>query len=361
MTVGPEVDDTERLAPEFVATEGRAAAVVAELDFRAARTTVAGVDDPSIAPTLRARAAAQRGAVSDALALLAEVEVGALGHHELAAAAWTVSRIGPRDLNRVLSDRLADGDAFLAENGLALGPRELFVGMLEGAAGRLTDAIGSLTKAAEVGDRRNPFWGALARLELHRVERTALLCDLAVDDGGTAAAARTFFAAGGYAGFLAQLEQRATSDAPVGIAFPVDGVMIDGPRWLVGFGVEPPVEVKPGKGLRALRHLVRNAERRVSAVELDLVANGDDDAADAVAAQLETALAADPMAAGLPDGVAEQLFDDGVRSRVSKLVRRTVARLASDHETLAAHLDASLDTGYACRYAVATTSASWRT
>lgn len=361
MAVRLRVDDAERLAPEFIATEGLAPSVVAELDFRASRPTVAGVDDPSIAPTLRARAAAQRGSVSDALALLADVEVGALGHHELAAAAWTVSRIGPRDLNRALHDRIADGHAFLAEDGLALGPRELFVGMLAGAAGRLTDAIGTLTKAAEVGDRRNPFWGALARLELHRVERTAMLCALDIEGGGSAAAAQTFFAAGGYAGFLAQLDQRATPDAPLRMAYPVDGVMIDGARWSVGFGVEPPVEVKPGKGLRALRHLVRNPERRVSAVELDLVAKGDDDGAETVAAQLATALAADPTAAGLPEWVAEQLFDDAVRSRVSKLVRRTVARLASDHETLAAHLDASLETGYACRYAVATTSASWRT
>lgn len=359
--MGPGFDDVERRAPEFVAVAGLPPFVVAELDFRADRPG-ANVDGSCIAPTLRARAAVQGGDAATAREILDGVCADALGPHELAAAAWTVSRIGPRSLNHEVRDRLAVGPDFLEEGGLALGPRDLFVGMLDGADGRLPDAVDTLTRAAASGDRRNPFWGALARLELHRVQTTAGLCGAEIGDPRAAIAARTFFAAGGYAGFLAQLRFESGADATDDAAHPAAGVMRESGSWTVGFGVEPPVVVQASKGLRALRHLVRHPTRRVSALELDLVAGGDEAGADAVRDRLGAVLHAGGTADDeIPARLREALFDDAVRSRISKLIRRTVTRLGSTHTTLAAHLDASLETGYACRYAVTATSASWRT
>ncbi len=46
----------------------------------------------------------------------------------------------------------------------------------------------------------------------------------------------------------------------------------------------------------------------------------------------------------------ETFFDDTVRSRVTKLLRRTIVKLGETHRLLGAHLDAAVRTGHACRY-----------
>ena len=114
--------------------------------------------------------------------------------------------------------------------------------------------------------------------------------------------------------------------------------------WEVGFGVEPPVRLAASRGLCVLRHLIATAGRPVLAVELERIADG-----------------APPLALGEDDvrllllGVdldtlRAELLDDRARSRISKLLRRTVGRLADQHATLGRHLRSAVTTGRTCRY-----------
>ena len=155
-------------------------------------------------------------------------------------------------------------------------------------------------------------------------------------------AATTFFGAAGHRHL--EGECRAMSGGTIdGRARPSLGHLRPGPRWIVGFGVMPPVEVGPSKGLTVLRHLLANRHRPVTAIELGRVAAGEP-AGD---------LALAPVGAGEPDGDEDlwsAVFDDRVRSRVTKLLRRTVVQLRGAHPLLGQRLDGCLTTGYVCRY-----------
>ena len=124
------------------------------------------------------------------------------------------------------------------------------------------------------------------------------------------AAARTFFLAGGYRSLLQHVEAASG---------PVSAVIELGSPARVGFGVQPAVEVKPGKGLVAIAHLVTNAERVVSAAELAAIVDGRD-ASDIVAITTQSFLGVDSdLDAGVDVGraVRSVLFDEATRSRTT--------------------------------------------
>ena len=191
--------------------------------------------------------------------------------------------------------------------------------MLHGAAGNLANAVEELEAAVVVGDLRAPLWGALSRVELGRVLRTAE----ALPVPGTRpaepvlAAARTFFLAGGYRSLLQRV------DAASG---PVEALVAPS---RVGFGVQPASQVKTSKGLVAIAHLVSNAHRVVSAAELAAVVDGRDAATiAAMTARSWEHFAMDPdvdAGSDVGDAMRRVLFDEAIRSRVSKLLRRTIA------------------------------------
>jgi hypothetical protein len=179
-------------------------------------------------------------------------------------------------------------------------------------------------------------WGAIARVEWYRIVETRRMISGAGPDPAhrsALTAAQTFFAAGGYR----HLAARSAEDA---VAVHT-GALVPGSRWLVGFGAQPSVEVRDAKGLRALRHLVSRRGRPVAAVELDRIADG----ADETAARLDL-----PDDIGDDARLAATVRDDAARSRVSKLLRRTVDRLAEAHHALGAHLATAIRTGYVCVY-----------
>ena len=51
-----------------------------------------------------------------------------------------------------------------------------------------------------------------------------------------------------------------------------------------------------------------------------------------------------------PDGVRRAFRDDRSRSRVSKLLRRTIAQLDDASPTIGRHLAATVSTGHLCSY-----------
>jgi hypothetical protein len=234
------------------------------------------------------------------------------------------------------------------------GPRRMFVGMLHGASGDISRAVDELEAAVVVGDARAPVWGALSRLELGRVLRTAS----SIPVPGTRpaepvlAAARTFFLAGGYRSLLGRLET--ASD-------PVEARLELGPPSRVGFGVQPVAEVKAGKGFVAIAHLVTNAHRVVSAAELAAIVDGRD-ASDVVAITEALLVGTDSdLDAGVDVGgdIRSVLFDETTRSRITKLLRRTVAALSSTHRLVGEHLASSVVTGHGCRYRPVGAPVTW--
>jgi len=52
-------------------------------------------------------------------------------------------------------------------------------------------------------------------------------------------------------------------------------------------------------------------------------------------------------------------FDDTIRSRMTKLLRRTIVKLSESHQLIATHLEASVVTGYGCRYRPAGAGVQW--
>ncbi len=166
-------------------------------------------------------------------------------------------------------------------------------------------------------------------------------------------AAGTFFGAGGYRSLLGCVAE-ASAVVPALIAV--------GPPGRVGFGVQPDVVVRTSKGMAALRHLVVNQHRVVSAAELAVVVEGGDAAR--IAAVQPTVWTsggdeAELEAVGASDTIRAVLFDEATRSRVTKLLRRTIVQLADSHQLIAAHLDASIVTGHGCRYRPVGAAVQW--
>lgn len=342
--------------PDLIDAAAHPAPLAAELDFLAGRFepgATAGADMPA---TLVARSAAARGDAELARRTLAALDIASLEPQELVAMAWTAARVGPIDVIPPLLGRFATADEFLTDGALPLGPRPTLVGQLHAAHGDVERGVAELEHGIVVGDARAPIWGALARLELARV----LLCLGAIDPtrdtsriGGLLTSASTFFRAGGYRALLHRCDDLTRPDRAAGS--PLVGELNDCGHWFVGFGVMPTVELRASKGLAALRHLIECAPRAAPALELDRVVNGDDHAA--IAAMMTAELGADTAPVGEVadvEGIAADLrgllFDDAVRSRISKLIHRTIARLDTHHPVLGAHLRHTVHTGHICRY-----------
>ncbi len=331
----------------------------AEIDFLAGRVPPLG-DSGRLDVGLRARALVTAGRVDDARAQLAMLDLPTLSVHDRAAASWAASRVGPRSAIDALADSWRRGPDLVEADGIPLGPREWYLGMLLAAAADLPSAASALRRAASVGDERAPLWGAMTRAELARVLR----CAEAVGDGTVVAssdqelvrvsvAARTFFTAGGYQGLLRRLHADVGDERRSGLA--ATATFLGGERWLGGFGVQPATAVQGGKGLLAIEYLLHQPGRVVTALELGRVVDGGDPESIAEAfSGLDLAALLDPRAASVPSEAVERLrtlaMDDGERSRVSKLLRRTTKRIAAEQPLLAAHLDVALRTGYACAY-----------
>ena len=213
--------------------------------------------------------------------IMMTVDIAELDPQGLVAASWAVSRVGPDQLVPSLLARLErEAEEFLSMGDLPLGPRSTVAGLLEAGAGRLDRALDFFDDAVRVGDARAPLWGALARLEQGRVAHSVVAVG-ATDDSTNSSAvdhtlgsARTFFVAGGYGSLLARCD--GVDQAVDAWSAPHGGRLVPGPRWAVGFGVQPPVDVRPSKGLAALHYLIAKRGRAVPAVELDLAANGHD-------------------------------------------------------------------------------------
>jgi len=342
-------DLLERRIPDAVSTGDLADAVAVEIDFLAGRSA-RWCDALAVSPGLRARALVASGHYDLARTLLDEFDVARVSVQELAAVSWAVSRVGPAGLARALLDLVESrAEEFLVDE-VPLGPTKSLVGLLRSTLGDLDGAVEAFEEAAFVGDARAPVWGALARLELSRVWR----CRAAVTERGAATealgaaeqctlAARTFLTAGGYQALI----ERANHDAAVA------GTFLQGDRWTVGVGVEPAVTIRPSKGLSLLHYLLANRGRAVSAVELKGVLDGA--AASELAALASVGLLgeADVNGSDVTTELREVLLDDAVRSRVSKLVNRTITKVAKSHRLLGSHLASAVSTGYACQYAPA--------
>ncbi|HSL56738.1 MAG TPA: hypothetical protein VK866_02750, partial [Acidimicrobiales bacterium] len=277
--------------PDRIDTTGLPATIAAEIDALAGRAERWTEPGAGVGPGVRARALVLAGDTRTARAVLEGLDPGRAEPPELVAAAWALSRVGPVALVAPVLARFADvpADAFLGDDDLPLGPVALVRGWGAMAAGDLDAAEADLTAAAEVGDRRAPFWGALARMELARVLRSRALLD---DDPevqqrsaerATRAetSARTFLVAGGYRGLLARIEaesddgaDRVDDERSGPWASPHVGWLRPGEAWTIGVGVAPPALVPDRRGLVALRHLVAHRHRRVPAVELDRLLDG---------------------------------------------------------------------------------------
>ena len=345
--------------PDVLSTAGLPVRLAAEIDFLAGRVhRWCDRSDHSTA-AISARSLAVLGRRSEAYRALGDVDIERAAIDDLAAAAWAASRVGGPTVSSILA-RLRDHSSEFLDEGLPVGPRRLYTGMVLGAQGDLRAAIDELTSAVTVGDARAPLWGALCRLELGRVLRTAE----AVPIGDVArsapilTAARTFFGAGGYRWLSARIDE---------VDGPVRALLDVGRPAAVGFGVQPEQEIRTSKGLVALAHLIANDERVVSAAELACVVDGG--APSAIASMTSTAWNAgstdlDVCFDGGADGTTEMiravLFDETTRSRVTKLLRRTISNLNDVQPVIGAHLAASVVTGYGCRYRPTGAPVSWR-
>ena len=362
----------DRGVPDEVGTADLPMVAAAELDHLAGRTErwVARRDD--VPSALRARALLVAGRPDDARTALGEALSETLTPQCTAAAVWTASRVGEPDQLPVLAARLAElSDPFVFDDGVPIMPTAVLQGLLAAARGDLDAAASSLRLGVADGDRRAPVWGARARLELARVlaslrddqPETAFdsgatgqdspLAGIEVERAGALAAALVCFTAAGYRHLRANAEDLAAGRPAAGspahgaagdVALPSYGVLLPGARWRVGFGVQPSVPLAPSLGLRVLHHLVEHRGRRVSVVELDRVASGDDPRP-----LLRADLSA-PRAGRGVDQLRAELLDDRARSRVSKLLRRTVDRIEVCHPLAGRHLRAHVTTGWTCRY-----------
>ena len=330
-------DLLEHRIPDVLSTHDLPVRLAAEIDFLAGR--VEPWSDPAAQYTsaIAARSLALLGRQADALAALSLLDAGTAPVTDVAVAAWAASRVGGPIVSTALARLQAVTSDFLGDD-VSVGPRQMYVGLLHAAQGDLLSAIAELGAAIAVGDSRAPLWGALCRLELGRVLRSAEAVPIAgvPSSAPVLTAARTFFGAGGYRSLLGRVEAACAT---------VPAVIEVGPPGRVGFGVEPDAAIRTSKGVVALRHLVANQHRVVSAAELALVVDGGDAAGIAVILP-ETWGSGDDET----DAIRAVLFDEATRSRVTKLLRRTIVKLSESHQLIAAHLDASVVTGHGCRY-----------
>lgn len=341
------VDLLDRAIPDSCSTAGLPAAAAAEIDWLAGRG--ARWTDPgrNVSAGVRARALVGEGQFAPARRLLSFGDLGTDGPQDLAAAVWAASRVGSSAMLDALAVQVAQlPGGFLTASELPLCPRVQLEGLLAAASGDLPEGARLLQQAADVGDYRAPVWGALARLELGRVLRASGTMDPSARRVLTSAA--TFFGAGGYLHLAARARACQQPPAVIDAAAPGLGHLVPGERWSVGFGVVPPVEVAETKGLRALAHLVANGDRSVPAVELDRVLAGGSTEGHEVLdpADLEQLRRGGSESSELYTLV----MDDRVRSRISKLLSRTLVKLGDVHPALAVHLTETVSTGYLCRY-----------
>jgi hypothetical protein len=353
------VTDTELLLdkaiPDLLSTTNLSPELAVEVHYLAGRTGASNLLLPSLPLGLKARDLLMSGELAEARFVLEQSVERPFSAQGLAAAIWTGSRIGSPELLQYLGEQLGQFDGeFVVDGEVPLGPRLLFSGLIAAAVGRLDEAADQLSGAARVGDQRAPVWGAIARVELGRVQLT--MADLGYGEithqrgRRTLVTARTFFSAGGFthlasvAGSLMAHPSRADAAAP-GL-----GHFSLRQSWWAGFGVQPPCELRKGKGLLALQYLIENRGRRVPSVELESVLSGE------APQPIDLTLVEQLMNVEdgqFPDSTSEiraYLFDDRVRSRVSKLLSRTVKRITEEHVLLGEHLLGSLETGFACRY-----------
>lgn len=360
----------DRGVPDVVDTRSLPDRLAAEVDHLAGRTD-RWATGTAIGPGIRARALVVEGRADDARAVLATLRPAGAGTgmdvQDLAAGAWAASRVGEPRVADALGADVPDGgdDGFLVVDDVPLGHRSYVRGLLAVTRGDLDAAEALLRDAVEQGDRRAPLWGALARVELARVRWTVTDLLGADDDRRSgvdearriALAARTFFVAGGYRHLVSTTAGLFGAPQAGDGAEPRLGHLVEQPTtWTVGFGSQPPVRVRPTKGLLAVRHLVEHRDRPVAAVELDRVIDGEDPGELAPDALL-AAVAAGELA---EEDLRPALLDPRARSRVTKLLRRTIDRLGDEHETLRRHLAGSVRTGYVCRYE-ADPAITWRT
>ena len=345
----------EHRIPDVLSTVGLPVRLAAEIDFLAGRVDQWCDVSEHSTPAISARSLAVLGRNPEASRVLGRVDVVGAGLADVTAAAWAASRVGGPTVAALL-ERLDAETAEFLDGEIPVGPRRMYTGMLHAAAGDVSTAVEELTAAVLVGDSRAPLWGALSRLELGRVLRTAE----SLPEPGTRpaapvlAAARTFFLAGGY---------RSLSQRVEAASGPVSAVIELGRPARVGFGVQPESEIRSSKGLIAITHLVANGHRVVSAAELACVVDGQD--ASDIASM--TAAAGDLIEGSesrrsreVGEAIRAVLFDDATRSRITKLLRRTIANLSLSHRLVAAHLAASVTTGYGCRYRPTGSPVSWR-
>lgn len=344
----------ERRIPDVVSTVGLPVRLAAEIDFLAGRVDTWCDPSEEYPPAITARSLAARGRTVEAARLLRQVDVAGAELADLAAAAWAASRVGGPVVPALLARLDAETSEFL-DGEIPAGPRRMFVGMLHGASGDISRAVHELEAAVAVGDARAPLWGALGRLELGRVLRTAA----SIPVPGTRpaepvlAAARTFFLAGGYRWLLHRVE---AASGPVEAR-----IEFTGPSR-VGLGVQPAAEVRSGKGLVAIAHLVSNADRVVSAAELAAIVDGRD-ASDVVAFATDALMATESdfdVDVDVSRSIRSVLFDEATRSRITKLLRRTIESLSSSHRLVGEHLAASVVTGHGCRYRATGAPVTWR-
>jgi hypothetical protein len=345
----------EHRIPDVLSTVDLPVRLAAEIDFLAGRVDRWCDMSEHATPAISARSLAVLGRNVEARRALDEFDAAVEDLADVAAASWAASRVGGPMIASLLA-RLDGEDADFLVGEVPVGPRRMFTGMLHAADGNLSKAVDELTSAVVVGDRRAPLWGALSRLELGRVLRTAeALPEPGVRPAAPVlAAARTFFLAGGYRS-LSQHVEAATG--------PVGAVLELGRPSRVGFGVQPASEIRSSKGLIAIAHLVENGDRVVSAAELARVVDGRD--ASEIAAMTARAgdlfeHSEDQRSAEVSATIRTVLFDDAIRSRITKLLRRTIASLSSSDRLAAAHLAASVVTGYGCRYRPTGAPVSWR-
>ena len=347
-------DLLERRIPDVVSIAGLPAPLAAEIDFFAGRVDAWCEPVNRDARAIAARALALRRRDAEARACLAVFDHDDATIADLTAAAWAASRVGGPSLAPLLGRLETAGSEFL-DGDHPLGPRRLFTGMLRAASGALPAAIADLSAAVSIGDARAPFWGALSRLELGRVLRTAEAVPVAdvAPSAPVLGAARTFFGAGGY---------RALGDRVEALQAPVAAVFAVGTPSRVGFGVQPAIEVRAGKGLVAISHLIVNCGRTVSAAELAGVLDGAD------VSRIAAMTSATWRSGGNGDDAGDEVniaairslvFDDSTRSRMTKLLRRTIASVAEAHPVIGAHLGASLTTGHGCRYRPIGAAVEW--
>lgn len=337
----------DRAIPDLCSTEGLAAVPAAELDWLAGRTGAWTGSDPGITCGVRARALVGEEYFGAARRHLTDTTASPIGPQDLVARVWAASRVGPAGTVEALADEVARlPDGFVRDGEVPLCPRSQLDGLLAAARGDLGCAADALRRAAEEGDRRAPVWGALARLELGRVLRASGTDT--PDSRRALTSAVTFFVAGGYQHLAARAHTAQQPPAADDVAAPGLGHLVAGARWNLGFGVVPAVEVPETKGLRALAHLVANGHRSVPAVELDRVLAGTSGARLGVldAMDLDRLL----RDTAEPSDLRRLLMDDRVRSRISKLVSRTIAKVADVHPHLGEHLAGTVSTGYLCRY-----------